>query len=56
MLEFIGDEALDYAVSKEIVSDYRHHKNEKGFYCPPTDVGILTDFKKECVDSAALSA
>jgi len=56
VLEFIGDEALDYAVSKEIVSDYRHHKNEKGFYCPPTDVGILTDFKKECVDSAALSA
>lgn len=55
VLEFIGDEALDFIVAKELVGSYSHWKNKVGYYQSPFDQGRLTELKKSCVDSVALS-
>jgi dsRNA-specific ribonuclease len=55
VLEFIGDEALDFIVTKELIGSYSRWKNEVGYYRSPLDQGRLTELKKNCVDSSALS-
>lgn len=46
VLEFIGDEALDFIVTKELIGSYSRWKNEVGYYRSPLDQGRLTELKK----------
>jgi dsRNA-specific ribonuclease len=55
VLEFIGDEALDYAVAKELVGTYQQSKNKAGYFRPWFTEGDLTETKEGYVDSAALA-
>ena len=55
VLEFIGDEALDFIVAKNFIGSYSGRRKKDGYYDFALNQGRLTELKKECVDSVILS-